>query len=141
MKKEKKYNIAHSLSYLQKCDIDITLTNQFSAVYNPTELTVNKGLKFLIFLLSWDIRNWYSLSRFFNNFYHIIISKTHDKLFEYWILLSSSNMTMYFFFFPFYVLSCNHQWNYLWLLTNMGSMVWIFTVHWARRFMELFLLG
>ena len=57
MKKEKKKNILFSLSYLQKCDIDITLTNQFSAVYNPTELTVNKGLKFLIFLISWDIRN------------------------------------------------------------------------------------
>ena len=52
MKKEKKKNIAHSLSYLQKFDIDITLTNQFSAVFNPTEITVNKGLKFLTFLLS-----------------------------------------------------------------------------------------
>ena len=51
MKKEKKKNIAHSLSYLQKCDIDITLANQFSAVFNPTEITVNKGLKFLTFLL------------------------------------------------------------------------------------------
>ena len=57
MRKEKKKNIAHSLSYLQKCDIDITLTNQFSAVFNPTEITVNKGLKFLIFLIYWDTRN------------------------------------------------------------------------------------
>ena len=57
MKKEKKKNIAHSLSYLQKFDIDITLTNQFSTVFDPTEITVNKGLKFLTFLLYLYIRN------------------------------------------------------------------------------------
>ena len=72
MRKEKKENIANPLTHLQKCDIDITLTNQFSAVFNPSEITVNKVLRFLIFLLSWDIGNGYNLSRFFDNSYYII---------------------------------------------------------------------
>ena len=52
MRKEKKENIAHPLTDLQKCDIDTTLTNQFSAVLDPNEIIVNKALRFLIFLLS-----------------------------------------------------------------------------------------